>query len=718
MSARNTRFNTEVLMAAVVLATAARNTIAGKPPAQAEEGTKRHRYLLLDSRIIETADNAKLVVGTVRKDENNPLFREDKPWEPRYDNVYANVIYDRQESLYKCWYSPFIVDERTTSTPPEKRNSRSRDYMGTRPRRREMGVCYAVSKDGIRWAKPQLGLVEFGGDRKNNIVMRGEDMRGMFHGPHGAGVIKDLREKDAAKRYKMFFRAQEMAVSFSPDGIHWDWPILCGEIRCPGDTHNNAFWAPILGKYVGITRLKTGSNIRLVARTESPDFLNWTKAEVVYRGVTDQKQAHDMVVFPTGGVYIGLMGIMEFPRERSNYHVRQHVELAWSPDTVTWHRIQEGTPFIAHSPAKTERYGAMPYDWGTIFASAPIFLEDEVRIYYGACNWFFFDWRKGYLALARLRPDGWAGYEQVDGAKPARIATTPVVCSGDRLQLSADVRKNGFVKVTLLDRDARELAVSEPVTRTVTDARVKWREGFSLKGLRGKECRLRFQLRYAKLYSFGFDLKSQAGIISARSGTVMDSKEAVEKIVGRIMEKQREAAEARKRRAENEDKRRTQRPEQQIPGYIAELKEADPSIRARASDELAKIAGRVRNTTALLPAVAPLVAAMRDSDMDVRDESAEALGAIASRISDAAAVRSAIAVLVTALSDKSAEVREEAAESLGYIAAKTRDKAMMRPAVRPLIRALEDEKDIRMYAARALEHIGTPEARAAVRERR
>ena len=71
---------------------------------------RRDRYLLLDSRIIESTGNAILTVGAVQKDKRNPLFKEDKPWEPRFDNLYANVLYDEDEKLYKCWYSPFIID--------------------------------------------------------------------------------------------------------------------------------------------------------------------------------------------------------------------------------------------------------------------------------------------------------------------------------------------------------------------------------------------------------------------------------------------------------------------------------------------------------------------------------------------------------------------------------------------------------------------------------
>lgn len=36
-------------------------------------------YLLLDERIVESTVNAKLMLGTVKKHESNPLSRGDKP---------------------------------------------------------------------------------------------------------------------------------------------------------------------------------------------------------------------------------------------------------------------------------------------------------------------------------------------------------------------------------------------------------------------------------------------------------------------------------------------------------------------------------------------------------------------------------------------------------------------------------------------------------------
>jgi len=456
--------------------------------------TKQNKVLVLDSRIIDNVQNAKLTLGNVKKHPANPLFGEDKPWEPRFDNVYANVIYDEEDKIYKCWYSPFIIDERTTSTAENKRHPFYTVYLEKRPDGREMGICYATSKDGIHWDKPELGLVEFEGNKNNNILMRG---------PHGAAVFKDIHESDPAKRYKMIFKGtEEMAVSFSADGLHWSEAVDCPQIDADGDTHNVAFWAPDMGKYVVFTRINAGDNVRQVARTESKDFVNWTKAKVVLRGDDPLKQTHDLVVFPTGGVYIGLLGVMEF-HDKSNYNVRQHIELAWSPDTVTWHRIEQGKAFIANSPAEKEFYGEMPYDWGTAFASAPIFLKDEVRIYYGACDWYFFDWRKGYLALATLRPDGWAGYEPISTNAPAVITTKTISGNLASLSITADVKNGGSVVVAVVNEYGKELAHSEPVSNTVTSARINWKDNvMDVTGISDGKARLKFRLTNAKLYSF------------------------------------------------------------------------------------------------------------------------------------------------------------------------------------------------------------------------
>ena len=147
-------------------------------------------------------------------------------------------------------------------------------------------------------------------------------------------------------------------------------------------------------------------------------------------------------------------------------------------------------------------WGDTVYDWGTIFPSAPIFLDDEIRIYYGAGDGYFFNLRNGYLALATLRSDGWAGYEPIATDIPAVITTQPLIFNGTSVSITADVSGDGSVRVAILDGAGNQLASSQSIHSTVTDFRVKWEPSQNLANLRGREIRLRFQLHNAKLYAF------------------------------------------------------------------------------------------------------------------------------------------------------------------------------------------------------------------------
>jgi len=82
-------------------------------------------------------------------------------------------------------------------------------------------ICYATSSDGETWEKPELGLVEFNGSRKNNIVQL--DAPGLWS---TCAVIFDEDEPDANRRYKMVYEAYysrqiRFCVAFSPDGLRW-----------------------------------------------------------------------------------------------------------------------------------------------------------------------------------------------------------------------------------------------------------------------------------------------------------------------------------------------------------------------------------------------------------------------------------------------------------------------------------------------------------------
>ena len=457
---------------------AVRSLAAATKPGPAE------RRLLLDSRVVERVENARLALGRVRKEPRNPLFVEDRPWEPRFDNLYANVVRDPEIGGHRCWYSPFIIDEAVTQTPESER-ARISYAEARRGRRREMGICYADSQDGLEWRKPELGLVEFEGSRRNNIVLRG---------PHGAGIARDPDDTDPARRYKALFNRisaegahGEMAVAFSPDGLRWSEPIACPAMAARGDTHNNFVRDPHSGKYVGITRLWDGRE-RIVGRSESGDFVAWSPAVEVLRG-TPERQTYAMPVFAHAGAWLGLLMVLDTATDTVD------CELAWSPDTARWERICPGTPLIPRGAA-----GAV--DAGCIYGAAcPVVEPHEIRLYYGGNDALHGHWRRGSFCLARLRPDGFAGMTPIDRSRSAQVVTRPFEWRGGALQISADAA-GGSIRASVHEAEGFGLDRCRAVAGEVTDRAVTW-AGADLARLRGRTIRLAFELREATLYSFG-----------------------------------------------------------------------------------------------------------------------------------------------------------------------------------------------------------------------
>ena len=461
------------------------------------------KYLLLDGRIIDRVRGAKLTVGKPKKHPRNPLFGEDRSWEVRFDNMYPNAVFDERDRCFKLWYTLFVVDPATTRTPRKKRLEIPGLYGKTdhvyreKGRPREMGLCFAKSKDGLAWEKPELGNVAFGGSKKNNLIGRGL---------HGMGVFLDSRDPDPKRRFKMFGKLKEgkgpedLGVIFSGDGVRWGKPVPCPEIHGPGDTHNNAFWAPTLGKYVGITRLTYRTDkwpfaVRQVGRTESRDFVRWTKARLVLEGPDPLHQTYSMPVCFYAGIYLGFPAFFEISRKHEG---RTRTELAWSPDTRTWHRIDPGSPLIPTAGKKGS------YDWGTAYGSAPVFFEDHIRLYYGGCNRGHGDWRDGFLCLATLRPDRFAGYTPKSRDTTATVTTKEIRCVGSDLRVTADIRRGGSVRVGIVGERRLGLANSVPITRTVTNGSVRWKNEEGLSGLVRGKVRLNFELKKAKLFAFGF----------------------------------------------------------------------------------------------------------------------------------------------------------------------------------------------------------------------
>ncbi len=460
-----------------VLASAA----AAAPPGTLQDQDKQ---LVVDHRVVARTENVDLVQGRVEKCAANPLFQADRSWENSLNNLYPNVIYDADARLFKLWYKCVLVDPDAIAKLDPPRTVHDVGWL----------LLYATSRDGLAWEKPLLGLHSFAGSAANNAVARDTPNVGVFRDTNPACPPDRL--------FKMIYDVGlgEMRVRFSADGIRWSEPIPAEGLGARvGDTHNNAFWDERLGKYVLISRLVLGE--RLVARSESDDFIHWGPATLALRSTLEEgrgRQTYCMPSFAYGSGYFGLVMMYNVGRDRT-----VDCELAWSPDSIRWQRLFPGQPLI---PRGEE--GAC--DSKCIYAQAnpPIVREGRMWIYYGGDDFEHTGWKRHCLpCLATLRVDGFAGYRhagqiQANGPLPAgRIVTHPLRISADSLTVSADAA-GGTLCVQVLDDAQRIVATSEPIEGNVDSHAVRWKEEFDFATLRDRVVHLIFRLDRATLYAF------------------------------------------------------------------------------------------------------------------------------------------------------------------------------------------------------------------------
>ena len=317
-----------------------------------------------------------------------------------------------------------------------------------------MGVCYAVSTDGIRWDRPELDLIEFNGSTCNNLVMR--DV-------HGVGVTLDPHDPDPDRPLQGLHGGRHSQFARRPALV--PYPALPRDRRPLGHPQQS-----LLGR---TPRQSMSASPASLTDASAPSAApkartskTWTRAVEVLRALPDEpdRQIYALIAFPHAQIYLGLLMMFDTATDLVD------CELAWSRDTVQWERVSPGTPLI-------ERGKAGSFDWGCVYAAAYPFLKDgRLQLYYGGSDGPHTDWRSAYLGLATLRPDGFAGLMPVSKTQTATLVTQPVRCSGRQLHLSADA-DSGQVRAALAAVDGKGLADSIPVQADVTDqpsAMARW----------------------------------------------------------------------------------------------------------------------------------------------------------------------------------------------------------------------------------------------------
>ena len=399
-------------------------------------------------------------------------------------------------------------------------------------------VCYVESLDGIRWYRPNLGLVEFEGSRSNNIILDRIPVGGTIH---NFVPFKDANPAAAPDaRYKAVSSGSEARGLYawkSPDGIHWelmaDRPVIT---KGAFDSQNLAFWDPVRGEYREYHRYfrkldddpagKRG--IRDILTGTSQDFLDWTDpVTLTYSGAPDEelytnqilpyyRAPHILLGFPTRYVEWGWTDSMkalseqEHRRLRAGVHVRFGTALTEGifmagRDRISFRRWQEAFVRPGLRPVGNWVYGDNYQNWGLVETRSHMEgAPNELSVYVNEGYW-----RGNSTNIRRytLRIDGFVAVTAPMAG--GEIVTRPLQFQGSRLTLNFSTSAAGSIRVELQDSagtplEGFSLDDSSVVFGDELEREVRWRGDPDLSSLAGRPLRLRFVLQDADLFALRF----------------------------------------------------------------------------------------------------------------------------------------------------------------------------------------------------------------------
>jgi len=363
-------------------------------------------------------------------------------------------------------------------------------------------TCVAVSKDGVHWKKPKLGIVDFEGSRANNIVWDGI-------GTHCFAPFVDSNpDCKPAEKYKALSRGRYVKGSFdtperqkgivglytfaSADGLHWkqtsSQPVIT---KGAFDSQNLGFWDVNRSKYVCYSRLFI-DGVRSIQFCESSDFVNWTDPVKLKYVDSPNEHLYTNAVAPYARnpkIYIGL------PTRYLPANSRVEPLFMFSRDGLTFQRWS--TAIIPES-APADRAG----NRSNYAATGVLQLPDDpahMSIYGTEAYYTGLDSR---VRRFEYRTDGFVALQ----AKQAEIVTYPVVIGGQAIFINARTKKGGSIVVSLLDTAGKAIpgyTAKDAIafSNNQIAAEIKWRDGRSLEALVGKAVKLQISMTGAELFS-------------------------------------------------------------------------------------------------------------------------------------------------------------------------------------------------------------------------
>lgn len=412
-------------------------------------------------------------------------------------------------------------------------------YLGRTSIQSPIVVCYAESRDGLHWEKPNLGICEFQGSRENNIIMDVEK--------YGSGIdnfmvfLDDNPDCPPEKKYKAVALYQgvespkepQLWCFFSGDGVHFEKGY---KITGQGtfDSLNVAFWDAETKKYRAYFRNSHNADgsdfdiaaegaIRDIRYIESEDFEHWSEpVSLDYGCGVDLIQMYTNNVMPypwAPHIYFGTptryterkvwtgcydelcgkekrLAIMELGKRLGL--ALTDCAFMCSRDGVHFRRQEEA--FLKPLPENGDNwvYGDCYPARGVLETPSEVEGADpEISIY---C----FEKRLMGLRRYSLRHEGFVSLH-AGGKREELVVTKPFCFDGGEMYINFATSARGYLYLALVSKDGKRVESCETFGNSIR-RRVAFPEGEVAK-LAGQEVVLEVRMLEADLYAMQFGEK-------------------------------------------------------------------------------------------------------------------------------------------------------------------------------------------------------------------
>ncbi|MEO9004173.1 MAG: hypothetical protein ABI288_05530 [Ginsengibacter sp.] len=465
------------------------------------------RELFLDNYHLETMVDIQRIVHPGNK--TRPLIVATEPWEGDAVYIYGTVLVDEPKgSGYRMWYTAYSKG----------------NYF----------LCYATSNDGITWKKPDLGIVDYKGSKKNNICKTGGGT--LIYDPYDINIERRYKLMDVVKTDTIRKRPFGYGVFFSKDGI--DWKAYEGNPVISYADVSTVAYDESKKLFIASTKQNTSMSNTSVTPNKldrasfistSKNFTDWTAPDdpgsdwtlavegdfrddmLVWAKGGIEAQVYGMSIHPYEGIYIGLPWVFDVSSYSSGIFATYgdggvQPEIASSRDLRLWERPSRD-PIIPLGIKGS-------WDDGAIYTSSKFYqTKDRVYLYYGGMNLAHGGSSATQKQIARIARASWRrdGFVSLsNGGDDTGVATSKEISfTGSKLNVNVNLRSSGSLKVELLDSTGRPipgftLSEAKTISGDQLSITVTWKGGNNLAKLKGKKVKLRFHLTNGDLYSYWF----------------------------------------------------------------------------------------------------------------------------------------------------------------------------------------------------------------------